>query len=185
MLAELYLSQHKLDRALIEFDQLAARESRPVSALTMAGLILQAKGDQRGARQRFEKAVAMDSGAAVAANNLAWMYAESGERLDDAVRLARAAAETLPDSPEVLDTLGWVYFQAGLAAQAVAPLAKCLERDPKNATCRYHLGAVYVKTGEPARARESLTQALALQRNATWAAAARRLLSEIEPGGRR
>src|SRR6185436_829872 len=41
LLGQLYLSQRKIDQALKEFDALAQRQSNPVPALTMAGVILQ------------------------------------------------------------------------------------------------------------------------------------------------
>jgi len=180
ILADLYLSQGKLAPALQEFDALATRQSTPASALTMAGLILQAQGKDELARQRFERAVAIDANAAVAANNLAWMYAEKRERLDDALRLARVAADALPDAPEVLDTLGWVHYQSDLPALAVPPLTRCIEKDPRNATCQYHLGLALVKTGAAARGRESLMRALALRGDAPWSEDARRALTALE-----
>ena len=93
----------------------------PTAALTMSGLLLQAGGNQAEARKRFERAVAGDERAVVAANNLAWMYADAGEKLPEALRLARSAAELVPDNADMLDTLGWVYLKSSLPALAVAP----------------------------------------------------------------
>ena len=50
----------------------------------------------------------------VAANNLAWMYAETGENLDMALQLAQAAARRLPNIPAIQDTLGWIHHKKGL-----------------------------------------------------------------------
>ncbi len=47
MLAQLYIRQKKLDQARIEFENLAAKQSKPVGALTMSGMILQAQGRKR------------------------------------------------------------------------------------------------------------------------------------------
>ena len=52
----------------------------------------------------------------VAANNLAWMFAETGENLDMALQLAQAATRRVPEQPEIQDTLGWIYYKKGLAA---------------------------------------------------------------------
>lgn len=180
MLGQIYLSQKKLDQAKQEFDKLAQRESNPVGALTMSGMIWQAQGNVPEARLRFERAVAHDSRAAVAANNLAWMYAESGERLEDALRFARGAADALPNAPEVLDTLGWVYYKSDLPGLAVAPLVRAVERAPKNAEYRYHLGLAYIKSGDAVRGRESLVRALALDRDAHWASDARRAIATLD-----
>jgi tetratricopeptide (TPR) repeat protein len=177
LLGRLYLREGRLDEALREFDNLAARQSRPAGALTMSGVIAQARGDVAGAQVRYERALAADPGAAVAANNLAWIYAESGERLDRALGLAQAAAEALPGSPEVLDTLGWAYYRNNLPAMAVPPLVRCLEREPAKAVCHYHLGLAYAGAGDSVRAEEALTQALALDAGAFWSSDARRQLA--------
>ncbi len=67
---------------------LADKRASPVGAPTMSGIILQAQGRTPEARSRYERALALDSRAAVAANNLAWLYAEAGENMDRAVKLA-------------------------------------------------------------------------------------------------
>ncbi len=140
MLGQIYLSQGRLDEALQEFDSLAERRSNPVSALTMSGMILQARNRPSEARTRYEREVTIDPRAAVAANNLAWLYLESGEELNDALRLARNAAEVLPDSPAVLDTLGWAYYRNGMNEAAIGPLVRSVEMEPGNAEYRFHLG---------------------------------------------
>ena len=55
-----------------------------------------------------------DPRAAVAANNLAWMYASRGEQLDRALQLAQAAKAELPDDAAVSDTLAYVYIKKQL-----------------------------------------------------------------------
>ena len=180
MLAEAYFAQGKLESAQREFDNLAKYQTSPIGPLTMSGLILQAQGQLDQARERYEQAVRIDvRAAAVAANNLAWMYAESGERLSEALRLAHAAADALPESPEVLDTLGWVYFKNNLAVMALAPLTRAVERSPKNATYQYHLGMALAKAGEPARGRTALARALELGGDSDWRDEARRVMSEL------
>ena len=106
---------NRLDDARAEFDRLATRQSRPVGALTASGTILQAQGKVQEARERFERVISIDPGAAVAANNLAWIYADSGQNLDKAVQLAQSALERLPDVPDVLDTLAWAYYKSNHA----------------------------------------------------------------------
>ena len=182
MLGQIYLGRQQLDEARQEFDDLAKRQSNPVAALTMSGLIFVAQGNQTEARLRFERAVSVDSQAAVAANNLAWIYAESGDKLGEALRLARTAAEVLPESPEVLDTLGWVYYKSDLPVLAVVPLLRSVEKMPTNAEYHYHLGLAQVKAGDDVRGRESLVRALALDKGAVWADQARRA---IDHGARR
>jgi tetratricopeptide (TPR) repeat protein len=179
MLGQLYVSQRKLDEARREYDALAQRHSRPVGALTMSGIISQVQGQLPLARQRFEQAVAADSHAAVAANNLAWIYVESGEKLGEAMKLAQTAAEALPESAEVLDTLGWVYYKNDLPALAISPLTRAVEKDPKHAVYHYHLGMAQAKAGNTPHAQRSLSRALELGSALPWAKDARAALSSL------
>jgi Flp pilus assembly protein TadD len=171
-----------LDEARSEFEMLAQRQSHPVAALTMAGMILHAQGKTDLARRRFEQVLAIDSRAPVASNNLAWLYAESGENLDTALRLAQVAAETAQDVPEILDTLGWVYYKKNLPLLALKPLARCVEKDPSNPTYHYHLGLVYLQAGDEARGRSSIERALELRPDFSGAEDARRVLATTGRG---
>ena len=114
LLAGTLLVQGKLDAALSEFDQLAKRNPGDIGPPTMAAMILDKQAKSAEAQKRYEAIVASQSRAPVAANNLAWIYAESGTKLDDALRLAQAAAAEMPDNPEIQDTIGWVYYKKEL-----------------------------------------------------------------------
>ena len=57
----------------------------------MVGLIYQMQKRTDEARQAFERVVALDPKAPIAANNLAWIYAENGGNLDVALQHAQAA----------------------------------------------------------------------------------------------
>ena len=183
MLGQTYLRLNRLDEARGEFDRLATRQSRPVGALTISGTILLSQGKVQEARERFERAVNADSSAAVAANNLAWIYADAGENLDEAVKLAQSALERLPDVPDVLDTLAWAYYKSNTPSLAVRPLTRCITVAPgaAGAVCRYHLGLVHAKLGEVALAEQSLRTAINLQGNAPWAADAKRAIAALPP----
>ena len=90
-------------------------------------------GKPSDARARFERVIELDPNAPVAANNLAWIYAESGGNLDIALQLAQTAQRTLPDSAEVNHTLGYVYYKKNLFALAIPPLKASAEKDPSSA----------------------------------------------------
>ena len=129
-LGQLYASRGELDAARAQFETLASQSPKPVGALTMLGIILQAKGDVAAARDRFERALQIDPEAAVAANNLAWIYAETGGNLDVALQLAQVAQKHLPGVAEVGDTLGYIYYKKQLAPLAISTLTVSAEKDP-------------------------------------------------------
>jgi tetratricopeptide (TPR) repeat protein len=178
MLGQLYLSQRKLPEARREFERLAQRQGQPVAALTMLGMLSGLEGDQAGSQKYFERVLEIDARAPVASNNLAWMYAERGENLDVALQLAQTAAATLPQSPEIHDTLGWVHYKRQEAKNAVESLRTATKLAPRNATYQYHLGLALQQLGNAADARLALQKALELDSNFPAAADARRLVAE-------
>ena len=178
-LGQLYLSQRRLDAALVEIDSLAKQDPKPVAPHTLAGTILLTQGKTAEARQRFQKALEIDPSAAVAANNLAWIYASSGENLDKALELAQTAYNKLPNSPEVGDTLGFVYYKKDLLPQAIEILKATVEKDSNKPDYHYHLGMALAKSGDKAGATEHLTRALAIRPDFDGAADAKALLATL------
>jgi len=176
-LAQLYLFQHRLDEAKAEYEAMAARSPKSVAAHTMVGVLLESNGDIDGAREQFERVLQIDPEAAVAANNLAWIYAQHGGNLDVAMRLAQTAQKRMPEVPEVGDTLGFIYYKKNLASLAISTLRASAAKDPVNPIYQYHLGLAYASSGDTAQARGSLTRALALKPDFDGADQARRLLS--------
>ena len=55
----------------------------------------------------------------VAANNLAWIYAQRSINLDRALELAKSAHQSLSRDPGVMDTLGYVYLRRREYDQAI------------------------------------------------------------------
>ena len=178
-LAGLYVSERKFDQALAEFEKLAAKQPGAVGPPTMVGLILQAQGKDAEARGRYERLVEANPHAAVAANNLAWMYASRGEQLDRALQLAQAAKADLPEHPQVNDTLAFVYLKKQLPALAIPLLRLALEKDPANAGFHYRLGLAYSQNGDKAAARQELERALKLKADFNGAEDARQLLRTL------
>jgi tetratricopeptide (TPR) repeat protein len=179
-LGQLYLKQRRLDAALTEFDALAERDPKPVAALTLAGIILDAQGKTSEARARFERVLQIDSNAPVAANNLAWLMAEAGDNLDVALQLAQTAQRGLPESPEVTDTLGVIYYKKGLFALAIPPLKASVAKNPANPFYQFHLGLAYAKSGDTTNARQALERALALKSDFKGADEARSVLESLK-----
>lgn len=181
LLGQFYASRRRLDEARVEFETLARR--RPaiaVGAQTMVGVILQMQSRQADAQSRYEMVLAMDPRAAVAANNLAWIYAEGGGNLDVALGLAQTAKEQLTNDPQVANTLGWVYYKKGLPSLAVAHLRESVDQAPTNARYHYQLGLAYAKVGNTAEARKALEQALLLDSAFDGATDARLVLAALK-----
>jgi putative PEP-CTERM system TPR-repeat lipoprotein len=179
MLAQLYMKQRRLDEARAEFEGIVKRDPRAVGARTMVGVILESQGKRAEAKRWYEMFVADVGNSPIAANNLAFIYADDGTNLDTALQLASFAKKEMPESAEVNDTLGWVYYKKDLATLAVGPLEESVKKNPNSADVLYHLGMTYAKTGEKAKSRELLERALKLNPKMPGAASARQTLATV------
>jgi tetratricopeptide (TPR) repeat protein len=145
----------------------------------MAAMILHMQNRLPEAQKRYEAIVARNQRAAIASNNLAWLYAEQGGNLDMALQLAQAAKVQMPDSAPINDTLGWVFYKRDLPGQAIPVFEESVARDPSNPYYHYHLGLAYVKAGQAVKAQASLDRALRLDPNFEGATAARQALASL------
>jgi tetratricopeptide (TPR) repeat protein len=179
LLGQIYAQQQKLDQALREFQAVADRQPTSVGAQTIVAVLLHQLDRRSEAKATYRKVLAIDDGAPVAANNLAWLMMEDNESLDEAMQLAQRAKSRLPESGDVADTLGWLYFKRGLTAQAIDELKAAVGKNAGNATYHYHLGLVYAQTGYIDLAQKTLQAALKLNPNAPEAAEARRALARL------
>jgi tetratricopeptide (TPR) repeat protein len=161
LLGQVYLMQNKAEQALKEYDIMSRQQPNAVGPHTVAAMLLQSLNRLDEAQQRYERVIQLDRQAPVAANNLAWLYAERGGNLDIALQLAQTARRNLPSQPAVADTLGWVYYKKQQYDLAVRELEDAVEKDPDNPEYQYHLGAAYAAKGEVAKARAALQKAVA------------------------
>jgi tetratricopeptide (TPR) repeat protein len=136
------------------------QQPKSVPLQTMAGMLAQMQGKTADAQKRYEQALAIDGNAAVAANNLAWIYAENGGNLDVALKLAQTARQHIPKEAAISDTLGWIYYKKDLASLAVPMFEDSAKQEPDNPTFQYHLGLAYVKIGDMDKARTALQRAV-------------------------
>jgi putative PEP-CTERM system TPR-repeat lipoprotein len=178
-LGQLFLSQGRLEDARREFERYAEREPKAVGAHTLVGIILQMQNRLPEAQKKYERTLEINPNAAVAANNLAWLYAEQNANLDTALQLAQTAKSQLPESHEVDDTLGWVYYKKGLATLAISAFERSVAKDPTKAEYLYHLGLAHLKNGDKVKARESLEKALKAKGDFPDAADAKKILSGL------
>jgi putative PEP-CTERM system TPR-repeat lipoprotein len=162
LLVDIYREQQRVDAARTEFDRIAAANPKDVAARTVSALLLHAQNKLADAKQRYTEILALDPRAAVAANNLAWIYADEGENLDAGLQLAQRAVDLVPDRAAFRDTLGWVYLRKQLPQLAVRPFEQAVAREPETAVFHYHLGLAYAGSGERARGRDALQRALEL-----------------------
>jgi tetratricopeptide (TPR) repeat protein len=73
------------------------------------------------------------------------MFAERGERLDEAVTLVERALKVDPGNPSYLDSLGWAYFKQGRVDLADSPLTEAAGKLHTSSVVQEHLGDLRYK----------------------------------------
>ena len=112
-------------------------------------------------------------------NNAAWLYAVEGKNLGEAQALAQKAQELLPEGAEILDTLGFVYYQQREYQKAEPLLKRASELAGGNATIFYHLGMTYYRLGRREEAASTLQRSLQLQETIPQAPEIRAVLADL------
>lgn len=161
LLGQLYVMQNKADQALKEYEILSKQQPNAVGPHTVIAMLLQSMNRLDEATARYERVIEIDRQAPVAANNLAWLYAERGGNIDIALQLAQTARRNLPNEPAVADTLGWIYVKKQQYDLAIRELVDAVAKDPENPEYQYHLGEAYVGKGDIPKARAALEKAVA------------------------
>jgi tetratricopeptide (TPR) repeat protein len=145
LLAESQRVVKDLDAALATAQKLVAANPDDVRGLHVLSLILQDRGDVKGAERTLRDLIARDPMDANALNSLGYMFAERGERLDEAVTLVQRALSVEPGNPSFLDSLGWAYFQQGRLELADKPLSEAAEKLKSSSVVQDHLGDLRFK----------------------------------------
>ena len=101
--------------------------------------------------------------AAQAYNFLGYMWADRGERLDEAGDMIRKAARGSPIMAPYLDSLGWLYFKKGEHEKALKELLRAVEAiKPEDGVVFDHLADTYQALGKTAEALNYWQKALKL-----------------------
>jgi tetratricopeptide (TPR) repeat protein len=190
-LGALFANTSQQDRAIAEYRRVIERKPDDVAAYTLIGMIEDSRGNYDAAAENYRKALELDQNMAIAANNLAWIYAAYGKgNLDEAQRLAQGVVQKYPEEAGFVDTLGWVFYKKGLYPAAIEQIQKAIARDEANANrtgaapapvYRFHLGLALVARGDKAGGRRELEAALNLARRTPFAEAdeARKTLATL------
>lgn len=161
LLAESQRVLKDLDAAHSTAQKLIAANPDDTRGMHVLSLILQDKGDRKGAERMLRDLIARDPLDANALNSLGYMFAEHGERLDEAVTLLQRALKVEPDNPSYLDSLGWAHYQQGRMDLADGPLTEAASKLQKSSVVQDHLGDLRFKQGRFRDAEAAWQRALA------------------------
>ncbi|HET6854540.1 MAG TPA: tetratricopeptide repeat protein [Pyrinomonadaceae bacterium] len=177
-LAALYINTKQEDRAIAEYQKIISIRPESAGPYTLIGMLEYGKQNYDGAIENYRKALERDPNNAIAANNLAYLYADGKGNLDEALRLAQGVVQKNPNVAGFLDTLGWVFYKKNLHAAAVEQFRKAVSINEAqaraanvtpSATYHYHLGLALKGKGEKEESRRELQTAIKLSEKAQFA----------------
>ncbi|HEX41278.1 MAG TPA: tetratricopeptide repeat protein [Phycisphaerales bacterium] len=117
-------------------------------------------------------------------NNLAYMLAESDQRLSDALKYAERALQAMPNDPGYLDTYAYVLYKNGDYAKAAQYMTRALQQYEQDgaeapADVYMHLGLIQEKLGDKTQALTAYQQAKKAAGGRVSEAAAKRIEEAI------
>jgi tetratricopeptide (TPR) repeat protein len=158
-LVQMDVAEGKIEDAHKRLEKVLAKESGNLTARLWLGNLEIVLGNNTKAIDQFRQVVAFDPRAAQASNNLAYLLAEHGNQIDEALKFAQTAVEIAPTEAAYCDTLGWILYRKGLYTSAI-PYLERASADPENVVWKYHLAMAYAKAGDQNRGRNLLNAAL-------------------------
>jgi tetratricopeptide (TPR) repeat protein len=154
-------------------------------AIEMAALF-EKKGDFAKAKGIYEEVLEKDPHSTVAANNLAFWYAElepTERNLGLAEKLIGPLLLKHKDVPHVQDTGAWVSYRKGDLEKARDLLLAVEEKAKEIPIMNYHLGKIYLQLGEKQKAEEYLSMSLEGDQEFVGKKEAERTLMALSGGG--
>lgn len=178
-LAETQRRKGDLNMAVDSFRRCSQAAPADTTCLTQLGLILDGTGKREQAKPIYEQILKIQPDNPVALNNLAFIKAEEGVDLDQALTMSQRARQKMPNAPEVSDTLGWIYIKKNLSEDAVRVFKDLTEKVPANPTFHYHYGMALLQKGDKPSAKIEFEKALSDNPSKDDAAKIRDLLQKI------
>lgn len=160
----------------------ASHPRRLVESVDRLAALQELGGDLEAALWTYREAIEVFPEQAHLYNNLAYMLARNERELTNALELVQHAKRLNPRGHlAYLDTEGWVLFKLGRYPEARDKIEAAIRHmtqasEGALAESLYHLGAVYQKLGDKAKARDTLGRAHRLSPNSVWGRKAKALL---------
>lgn len=127
------------------------------------GTIYDRLGDKAMVIAEMKKVIEIDPDHVQGLNYLAFTWAEQGEHLDAAEKLARRALELEPQDGYVLDTLGWILYKKNQFVEAIRVLEAAHRYQSTVSVIAEHLGDAYHKQAMTEKAKKMYRRAADLE----------------------
>jgi len=159
-LAETQRRKGDVNAAIETFRQASQAAPADTRPLLQLGLLMDGTGRRDQAKPIYEQILKIQPDHPIALNNLAFIKAEEGQDLDEALTMAQRARQGLPNSPDVMDTLGWIYLKKNLSDDAIRTFKELIVAAPNSASYHYHYGMALLQKGDKPSAKRELETAI-------------------------
>lgn len=176
--ASLLVGRGDVGGAIEKYRQITKLRPNDDGSFALLGILEEQRGDISAAKDCYRQAVTLNPQNFIAANNLAWIYAEyDTANLDDALQMAQKVVEKYPNEAVFADTFGWVLHKKGLNDAAAVQLRKAVALDSSrnlsadnsspNPAYRLRLGEILAALGDKQNARREIEAALRDEKSLT------------------
>lgn len=163
LMMQLLFQLQRYDEAVRVGDEIidsADRDDDLLFGLLGQAITLTKMGKFQDAKEKYEKALALDPSSPLALNNAAYMLVDNLKQPAEALKYAERAEQIAPRDANTVDTLGWALAESGRLGDAEGTLLKAVDLDPGNIPALYHLGMVYQRMGNKEDARTRFEAAI-------------------------
>jgi Tfp pilus assembly protein PilF len=160
-LGAIYLKQNKLKEAEGMFRLAVDLVPNDAESHFYLGSVYNELKNYSQAEKELSKAADLKPDYHEALNFLGYLWVDQNKNLEKAGNLIRKALAFEPDNGAYVDSLGWYYFRKGNLQEALKEVSRAstLIEDP---VVYEHLGDIYLKLGDPEKAKLNWQRALKL-----------------------
>lgn len=178
-LSEAYRRSNDISGAIAATKKAQEISPASVPAQLQLALLYDTTGQKQQAKPAYEAVLRNQPDHPVALNNLAYILAESGNDLDQALTMAQRARQALPNDVDVADTLGWIYIKKNLPDSAISIFRELTQKQPTRSTFHYHLAMALFQKGDKVSAKRACESALQQKPGKDEEARIRELMSRL------
>ncbi len=147
-------------QALFSLEKAAALAPKDPAPIVAEAELFTRAGRTPQALAKYRAALEIAPNNPTLLNNVAYLLADTGGSLDEALKYARRALQIDSKQPRYSDTLGWIYFKQKLNDSALQVFRTLTASNPDNPTFHYHLAMVLLQKGDKNTAKTELQNAL-------------------------
>jgi putative PEP-CTERM system TPR-repeat lipoprotein len=159
-LGNLYAKKNDYPSAIDMYRSISKMRPDAVQALFAEAIVYDKMGKKNEAVKEYQHILEKAGDYLPAMNNLAFLYLQGLGGKEKALELALRAYRAAPETPQVMDTLGYALVENNRPKEAFELLRNANMILPDDPSVLYHLALVYKESGDTGHAREFASRAL-------------------------